>query len=127
MRALFGAIFLVLATQGAGAASLAEKAALQAVMQRHIERILVDGAVLHIDPEDGTVERLYPSQTHPQVLKADGYYVLCVDLKGADGAARPADFYIAPQGAGYVVFKTAIDDRALLRKLMADGRVARMN
>ena len=127
MRYFLTIVLTIMALQASAGDALVEKAMLQAAMQRHIERNLVDGAILHINPDDGAIERLYPSETHPQVFAADGYYVLCVDLKSADGQARPADFYIAPRADGFLVIRSEIDNRNVLRKLMAGGGVHRLN
>jgi hypothetical protein len=126
MRRILNILIAGFLVQALSGASLVEKAQLQAAMQRHIERSLIDGALLHINDDTGKVERLFPSATHPQVLAAPDYYVLCVDLSDGAGVTRPADFYIAPRGEGCVVVKTAIDDRALLKRLMSDGVLSRM-
>jgi hypothetical protein len=127
VRNLITVALLLVAGQAWSDGALVQKAALQAAMQQHIERNLVDGALLRLDPADGTIERLFPTKTHPLVLEADGYFVLCVDLIGADGGVRLADFYIAPGDASYVVFKTEVDDRTLLHRLMNEGRVRPMD
>ncbi|SDF65775.1 MULTISPECIES: hypothetical protein [Thalassobaculum] len=126
-------ILLVAALLGLGAGpasaetspSLTEKAALQAAMQRHIDRTLVDGAILHLDRASGEVQRLHPVTAHPMILIYGEHFVLCFDFRDDAGNNVPIDYYMARQGGSYTVFHTAVADRALLQDLMAAGKVTR--
>lgn len=108
-----------------GSPSLTEKAALQAAMQRHIERTLVDGLLLHLDRSSGEVQRLHPVTAHPMILIFGEHFVLCFDFRDDAGNNVPIDYYMARQGGSYAVFHTAVADRALLQDLMAAGKVTR--
>ncbi|MDF1790413.1 MAG: hypothetical protein P1U88_00815 [Thalassobaculaceae bacterium] len=106
--------------------SLDDQAALQAAMQRHIDRVLVDGAVLYIDRESGEARQLHPVTAHPMILAYGEHFVLCFDFRDEDGKNVPIDYYMARQDRSYVVFHTAVADRTLLKELMGSGRVTRL-
>jgi len=110
----------------ASALTLSEKAAIQAAMQRHVDNSLVDGSVLYLDPADGEVRKLHPVTAHPMILTMGDHYVLCFDFRDDSGKDVPVDYYMARDLGKYVVFHTAIADRALLQRLMKDGRVKRL-
>lgn len=126
-------ILLIAALLGLGAGpgsaetalSLNEKAVLQAAMQRHIDRSLVDGAILYLDRASGDVQRLHPVTAHPMILLFGEHFVLCFDFRDDAGNNVPIDYYMARQGSSYAVFHTAVADRALLQDLMAAGKVTR--
>ena len=105
--------------------SLADKATLQAAMQRHVDSQSVDGALLYLDPA-GDVQALHPVTAHPMILSMGPHFVLCFDFRDAKGKDVPVDFYMAKKSMGYVVFHTAVADRKLLRQLMDSGRVRRV-
>lgn len=115
------AILTTAAAAGAPAMGIGEKAALQAAMQRHIDRQLVDGVYLYLDSETGTVEALHPVVAHPMILRMGERFVLCSDFRDDDGNSVNVDFYLAPRGDSFVVFHAAIDDRELLQRLMRAG------
>lgn len=108
---------------GAEALSLADKASLQAAMQRYVDSQSVDGALLYLDPATGDVRALHPVTAHPMILSMAPHFVLCFDFRDDQGKDVPVDFYMAKKAAGYSVFHTAVADRDLLRKLMDTGRV----
>ena len=107
--------------------SISEKTALQAAMQRHIDRSLVNGAYLHMNPKTGDVRRLHPVTAHPVILQMGRYFVLCFDFRDNQGASVNVDFYMARRGKSYVVFHAAVEDRALLRRLMKAGKAKRVD
>jgi len=109
----------------AWALSLGEKAGLQAAMQRHIDRQMVDGVFPYLDPASGQVRALHPVTAHPMILKMDRHYVLCFDFRDDRGNDVEVDFYLARKDASFVVFHTAIGNRELLQRLMRDGKVGR--
>ena len=112
---------LLFCWDSADAAGVVNKARLQAVMQQHIERQLVDGALLHFDIKTGDVQRLYPTKAHPMVFEMGDYFVLCADLRDTAGKSVPLDLYLAPSGRFFTVFHSEINNRAPLRKLMKKG------
>ena len=120
-------LFVVIATPQAWSIGLSEKAGLQAAMQRHIDRQLVNGAFLHLDLKSGVVRRLHPVKTHPTIMRLDKHFVLCFEFRDEKGKDVEIDFYLARKGAAYVVFHTAVSSRHLLKRLMAAGRVVRSN
>jgi hypothetical protein len=125
---LLAAALFWLGTAAASAGTpptLTEKAALQAAMQRHIDRSTVDGVILHLDRTSGEVQRLHPVTAHPMILVYGDHFVLCFDFRDDAGNNIPIDYYMARQGSGYAVFHTAVADRALLQDLMAAGKVTR--
>jgi hypothetical protein len=113
--------FLVAAPAGASAQGMVDKARLQAAMQQHIQRQMVDGAILRFDPETGEVTPLYPTQAHPMVIAMGDHFILCTDLRDKSGKALPLDLYMASSGRSYVVFHSEIDNRAPLQRLLENG------
>jgi len=116
-------LFLALLTFSStdAGAGIADKARLQAAMQQHIERNLVNGAILHLDTETGKVRALYPTKAHAMVIKMDAYYILCADLRDKTGKTMPLDLYMAENGRSFTVFHTEIANRAPLSRLMKKG------
>ena len=103
--------------------SAVEKASLQAGMQQYIDRGMVDGAFLNLDPATGVVKPLYPATAHPMILKMGQYFVLCSDFRDEKGGAVNVDFYMARRGKSFVVFHLAAAQREQLDKLMKAGKV----
>lgn len=97
--------------------------ALQASMQRHIDRNVIDDAYLTLDLEDGSLERYIPMKAHTAILIGDGYYVLCAEMRDETGKSIPVDYYLAKAGRGFRVFRTEIANRSPLRSLMKSGKV----
>ncbi len=104
----------------------ADLAALQVVMQRHIDSQLIDGALHHLDLETGQVVRYYPTEAHAMVMAIGDDYILCTDLASTDGASVPVDFYVTPTDDGYRVYQTEIDNREPLRALIGKNQVERI-
>lgn len=98
----------------AGSIGIEQKAALQVVMQQHIQTSLVDGAYLHLDRKTGEIRKLYPVRAHPIILQVGKFFVLCSDFRDRSGKSANIDFYIARQKNSYAVFQTVVDDRARL-------------
>lgn len=122
MRLLLIAIgLLTVASTSADAAGTVSKARLQAAMQQHIERHVVDGAILHFDIKTGEVKRLFPTQAHPMVLAMGDHFVLCADLRDRAGNSMPLDLYMAAKGRSFVVFHSEIDNRKPLQQLLKKG------
>jgi hypothetical protein len=96
------------------AISITEKAALQATMQTHINRQLVEGVYLHLKKDTGKIRRLYPVSAHPIILQVGKYFVLCSDFRDKSGKKANIDFYIARGDTGYIVFEAVVDDRKRL-------------
>ena len=107
--------------------SLSEKATLQAAMQTHIDRSLVDGAFLRLNESTGEVETLRPAAAHPVILKMGKYFVLCSDFRSESGATVNVDFFLAPKGNGYMVFDQQVENRALVERLMQSGLAERVD
>ena len=103
--------------------TVGEKAALQAAMQRHISDHQVDGGYLYLDSKSGDVRALYPVNAHPKVMRMGPYFVLCYDFRDEHGNAANVDYFVARRGKEYVVFQREIDNRALLMRLMREGKV----
>jgi hypothetical protein len=120
-------LMVVFAAPPAWSIGLSEKAGLQAAMQRHIDRQLVDGAFLHLDLKTGVVRQLHPVSAHPIILRMGKHYVLCFNFRDEKGKEVEIDFYLARQAKSYVVFHTAVSSRHLLKRLMSAGRVVRSN
>lgn len=106
--------------------SVGEKAKLQAALQQHIERNLVDGNYLQLDTDTGEVHSLAPYKPHPVILRMGDYFVLCSDFRNDKGQTINVDFYMARRGQSYSVFHNAADGDALLKRLMKAGRVKRV-
>lgn len=99
------------------------KIKLQASMQRHIERTLIDGALFLVDFESGGIARYYPAKAHTAILMGDGYYVLCADVRSEDGKSLPVDYYLAETPRGFKVFRTEISNRGPLMAMMKAGDI----
>jgi len=94
-------------------------------MQHHIDRNLVEGSYLHLQPENGEVQRLQPVTPHPIIMKIGQYFDLCFDFRDANGKAVEIDFYLARRNRSFVVFHAAIENRAMLKRFMKAGKVER--
>lgn len=126
---VFGLVLLassLVISAPASALTLAEKASIQASMQRHVDGQLIDGVLLYLDQKDGDIQRLHPVTAHPMILTMGDHYVLCFDFRDDSGKNVPVDYYMARRDGEYVVFHTAIADRTLLKRLMSEGKVARL-
>lgn len=106
--------------------SLADQAAIQAAMQRHVDRVSVDGAVLYLDQATGETHMLHPVTAHPMILSYGEHFVLCFDFRDDAGKNVPIDYYMARKNTDFVVFHTAVADRKLLKSLMSSGKVKRL-
>jgi len=102
--------------------TIGEKAALQATMQQHIQRHLVDGVYLQVNFKTGNVRRLHPLAAHPMILRMGENFVLCSDFRDDQGRSVNVDFYIAPVGKSHVVFQAVVDDRDSLQRLIKMGK-----
>ncbi len=100
-----------------------QRAALQANMQQHIDRNLVEGRFLYFAPGSAAVKSLHPVKAHPMIMRMGQYYVLCSDFRDDNGNPVSMDFYMARRGSGYVVFHTAVAQRDQLEQMMKDGKV----
>lgn len=112
---------LACASISANAEGTVDKARLQAAMQQHIQRHVVDGAILHFDADTGEVRPLYPTKAHPMVIAMGEHFILCTDLRDKSGAEMPLDLYMARKGRSYVVFHSEINNRAPLQRLLKKG------
>ena len=102
------------------------KAELQAAMQRHLDRSSIDGALPFMNLETGEVEPLYPTESHPLILTIGDSFVLCADLRTAEGVKRIVDFYLTPAGKRYKIIRMEVDNRAPLKALMTAGVAKRL-
>ena len=123
LRVFFIGLIVVLAGFAPVSASEDTRIHLQASMQRHIERSLIDGAMLLIDVETGDLQTVFPTKAHSVILAGDGYYVMCADVRDEAGAKIPVDYYLAPTTRGFRVFRTEDDNRKPLQRLMKAGAV----
>lgn len=122
---LVALLWMNVAAAASNALSLSEKAGLQAAMQRHIDRHLIDGAYLQMNPDTGDIRKLHPLTAHPIILEIDGYFVLCSDFLDDHGKNVNIDFYLAPNQRSYTVFQTIVDNRKALKRLLKAGKAAR--
>lgn len=97
---------------------------LQVAMQRHVDRNLVEGAVLHIDLETGDLMEFFPTAAHPMIMAGENYYIVCADLVDAEGNQFDVDYYLTKTARGYKVVRTEIDNRSELKDLVSAGLVA---
>ena len=114
---------LCLTFAGPAGANTVLKAQLQATVQQHIERQMVDGAVLHLDSKQGEVIELYPSQAHTSIFQMDDHFVLCAELRDKTGRKLPLDVYLARRGKSFVVFRAEIGNRAVFDSLYKRGLI----
>lgn len=105
----------------------ADIVALQVTMQSHIDSVLVDGAMLSLDPATGTVVSYYPTKAHPKIMTMGKHIIMCADFVDVSGKTTMANFYIANDKGRYVVFNTTVGADPVLEKLMKDGKVAMAN
>jgi hypothetical protein len=101
--------------------------ALQAAMQSHIDAVTIDGAVLNFVAAEGKAVPLYPSKAHPKIMTMGAHFVMCADFVDAAGNAVMANFYMAKNESGYVVYHTTFGPDAALEAMMKDGKVAMAN
>ena len=120
------AVCAALAAPAAAKDTTVLKAELQAAMQRHIDRSLIDGALPYLDLESGEVTDLYPTEAHPMIFTIGEGYVLCADLRTMEGTSRPVDFYLMPSGRRYKIVRIEIDNRPPLKALMKAGVAVRL-
>ena len=97
---------------------------LQVAMQRHVDRSLVNGILLHVNLDTGALQQYYPTNAHPMIMEGEGYFVVCADLVDGAGTEFDVDFYVVETARGYKVVRTEIDNRSELKTLVADGHVA---
>lgn len=102
------------------------KADLQASLQRSVDRMLIDGALMHVDLQTGQTQALYPVEAHPMILQMGEHYVLCSDLKALDGTENTVDYYLTKNGTRYSLIRTEINNREPLKALMKAGVVSRL-
>lgn len=122
MRMMIAVLGLLACTSmSANAEGTVDKARLQAAMQQHIQRHVVDGAILHFDANTGEVRPLYPTKAHPMVITMGDHFVLCTDLRDKSGKEMPLDLYMARNGRSYVVFHSEINNRTPLQRLLKKG------
>ena len=107
--------------------SISVKASLQAAMQQHIDRSLVNGVYLYLDRRTGDVRQLHPASAHPIIMRLNEYFVLCSDFRDGKGRHVNIDFYLAHRGRAFFVFDTLVDDRRVFNHLMKAGKVSRVN
>jgi hypothetical protein len=114
-------------SSAAWAMGLAEKAELQAAMQRHVDRQSVDGAYPALDPHTGEVLHLHPVTAHPMILQMGQDFVLCFDFRDGKGQDVPVDFYMTRKDGSFMVFHSAARNREMLHDFMKAGKVTRAN
>jgi hypothetical protein len=128
IRLFFLCIALAAAPNALGADKVgtADKAALQAAMRQHINRQLIDGNYLDVNLSTGAVRSLHPVTAHPVLLRMGEYFVLCTDFRDGSGKPVNVDFYLARRAKGFVVFRADVDNHGALDRLMATGKVERL-
>lgn len=119
-------ISLLFAPSAVARDTIVLKAELQAAMQQHMDNSAIDGALPFMNLETGDVERLYPTEAHPLILTLGDSFVLCADLRTAQGEKRIVDFYLTPAGKRYKIIRMEIDNRAPLKALMTAGVAKRL-
>ena len=125
-KIIIGALALVAFCTGANASkfSTENKVALQAIMQHHVQKNLVDGVYPNVKLKNGKVSDLAPTKSHAMVVAIGGGYVLCTDFRDSEGQSVNVDFYITSKNGRFMVFQTEIDNRAPLNKLIASGKAS---
>ncbi len=98
-----------------------ELASLQAAMQSHIEKTLVDGALLQLDEKTGKVRPLYPAKAHPMIEAVGKYYYLCANFRDEQGKEVMVNFFAANDHGKYVVFHTTFEENEELERLIEEN------
>jgi len=126
VSALVIAVSLFVATPAAAVEEdrVSVRTELQVTMQRHVDRSLIDGAVLHIDLGTGELMEFFPTAAHPMIMASEDYFIVCADLVDAEGNQFDVDYYITETARGYKVVRTEIDNRTELKALVSAGLVA---
>ncbi|MSO68961.1 MAG: hypothetical protein EXQ98_01575 [Alphaproteobacteria bacterium] len=106
--------------------TLNEKVQLQAAMQQYIDAQSIDGRFLALDQKSGEVRGLHLTTAHPEIMRMGNNFVLCFDFKDDQGKTANVDFYMARKDDSYVVFHTVLGDHVMLKGLMKDGKISRM-
>ena len=130
LKTMFAALAMMMLFGSANCAMADERAelrlALQASMQRHIDRNMIDDAFVSIDFESGSLVEFVPTKAHTHILEGEGFFVLCSDMRNSEGKSVPVDYYMARAGRGYRVFRTEIGNRAPLKAMMKAGKVSKL-
>lgn len=128
MKKLLIALSFAVALPAMAELSMGDKIQLQSDMQRHIDSVSVGGTYRHIDIATGAVMELYPAAGHPMILKMsqNDMFVLCSEMRDANGNALNADYYMAKTTSGYQVIRTEIANRDPLKALMGKGLVSKL-
>lgn len=100
---------------------------LQAMLQSHIEASLVNGALLQVAEKDGQLVSYFPTKTHPKIMQTDAFLILCADFATSAGEMVMANFYVARNDSGYVVFETTFGADPALDALMKSGQAVMAN
>ncbi len=116
------AMFICAPVSASQSAMQETKVRLQSDLQKHIYRSLVDGAYHTLDSETGEVRELFPSASHPMILRMGKYYVMCADFRDVNGNDVDVDFYMIKRNKGYQVFRAEIDNHELLDSLIKTGK-----
>jgi hypothetical protein len=125
--AAFVGVNALMASANAAALSQSEQVALQAAMQRHIDGVSVNGAVLQIAPDNLQVVEYFLKTAHPKMMRMNDKVILCADFVDAAGKPHMGNFYMAKRDNDYVVFQTSFDSDPILEKLMKEGQVEMAN
>lgn len=120
------ALGLICATAAQAQSTTELRTKLQATLQRNLGRAMLDGALLYVNLQSGTLTRFYPTETHEVILQMGEVYVMCSTLVAEDGKEALVDYYITESKGRYGVIRTEIDNRAPLKALMEAGRATRL-
>lgn len=96
---------------------------LQASMQRYIDRHTQSGLFPVLSFETGDIHDYTPTKAHSVIFRGEEFFVLCSEMKTPDGRSTPVDYYMIETSRGFKVFKTEVDNRKPLQKLMKMGKV----
>lgn len=121
------AAFSAAPVHAAGKLSDAQLVQLQALLQRHIDSNLVDGAIPQIDNKDGHLLNYFPTKAHPKIMTTDNFIILCADFVDGDGKQVMANFYVANSNDHYVVFQSTFGHDPALEHLMKSGAAEMAN
>lgn len=101
--------------------SIQSRVELQAALRRYIDRRSVRGAFPVLDLKEGKLIDLFPTASHPMIIRLGDLFVLCSDFRDEAGNSVDVDFYVSKTGRGYSFIQVETDHHEPLISLMNAG------
>ena len=115
-------VLTVTPARAGGKVAQEDRVALQLALMEYVDAKTFDGRFLHFDAEQKELLGLYPANLHPMIVPATGFYFLCADFRDDQGGKVDVDFVATKTESGFRVIQTMINNRAVVRQMMKQGR-----